>query len=534
MIFERPFLLFALLLVPLAYALAWLARRQRLAAAFAWSRDLGARASALGRRSVWLFASVTALAVIGLAGPRWGTAGANAESRALNLVVVMDVSKSMLAQDVAPNRLGHAVSLARRLVQDLDGDRFALVAFAGHPYLLSPLTLDQSSISLQLDALDPDMASVGGSGLAAALELARHVLTSAPQGGDRAIVVLSDGETFEGTSAMASAGAALRRSGVTLVAIPVGDMRGARIPDPDGGWHHDIDGKVVITVRHDELLRAATDAAHGVFIPAGATDPVGDTRRALAHLNRSVAHDHVAADLVPRAWIFALVAALLLLLQALTRRSAALIAVALMVGGVRTARAQRPSAGTRLLRRGDTVDARAAFAAAAHKESSDTAWFNAGTSALVGGDLPTAISSLERATLSLDPALRQRALYNLGTAYLMQARHDTAQRDTLLASAAAKLRESLLLSPSDRNAKYNYELARRLRPPPPPTSSKSKPGQGNSKSPPPRPQPGRQPSGMTPAQADQVLSAMERAEQQTRQGLNQRARRGELPPGPDW
>jgi tetratricopeptide (TPR) repeat protein len=181
-----------------------------------------------------------------------------------------------------------------------------------------------------------------------------------------------------------------------------------------------------------------------------------------------------------------------------------------------------------------SLDARAAFAAAVRKESSDTAWFNAGTSALVGGDLTTAISSLERATLSLDPALRQRALYNLGTAYLMQARRDTAQRDTLLASAASRLRESLLLAPTDRNAKYNYELARRLRPPPPPSSSKSKPGPGNSKSPPPKQQPGRQPSGMTPAQADQVLSAMERAEQQTRQGQNQRARRGELPPGPDW
>src|SRR5262249_21118121 len=160
-----------------------------------------------------------------------------AESRAINVVIVMDVSRSMLAQDVAPSRLGRAVSLARRLVQDLDGNRFALVVFAGHPYVLSPLTLDESSIALQLDAVDPEMASVGGSGLGAALELARHVLVSSPQGGDRAIVVFTDGESFEGVSALQSAGNALRRSGISLISIPVGDVRGARIPEPDGGFH---------------------------------------------------------------------------------------------------------------------------------------------------------------------------------------------------------------------------------------------------------------------------------------------------------
>jgi hypothetical protein len=127
--------------------------------------------------------------------------------------------------------------------------------------------------------------------------------------------------------------------------------------------------------------------------------------------------------------------------------------------------------------------------------------------------------------------LRQRALYNLGTAYLIQARRDTAQRDTLLSAASSRLQQALLLAPDDRNAKFNYELARHLRPPPKPS-----PGSGKSKvkaqPPPPPPSSGR--SGMTPAEADQVLSAMERAERDTRQRQQQRVRRGEPPPGPDW
>jgi hypothetical protein len=139
---------------------------------------------------------------------------------------------------------------------------------------------------------------------------------------------------------------------------------------------------------------------------------------------------------------------------------------------------------------------------------------------------------LQRAALSLDPALRQRALYNLGTAYLMQARRDTVQRDTLLSAASTRLQQALLLAPDDRNAKFNFELARHLRPPPKASSG----GGAKSKAPPkpaPPPPTGAR-AGMTPAEADQVLSAMERAERETRQRQYQRVRRGEPPPGPDW
>ena len=252
----------------------------------------------MGRWSAVLFALVALAAGAGLAGPRWGSVSRTAESRALNIVVVMDVSKSMLAEDVAPNRLGRATSLARRLIQDLGGDRFALVAFAGHSYLLSPLTLDESAIALQLDAVDPDMASAGGSGLAAALDLARDVLVKSPQGGDRAIVVFSDGESFDPAGALETAGRALRRAGITLVAVPVGDVRGARIPE-NGEFHRDAaTGKEVITSRRDDLLQQAIQAANGVFIPAAAPDPVGEARRALSHLKRAPATDRAVADMI--------------------------------------------------------------------------------------------------------------------------------------------------------------------------------------------------------------------------------------------
>ncbi len=517
---------------PLAAAVGMLAevvRRRRVAAAEAWSLALGAQARRLGRRTPVVLAGATLVAVAAMSGPRWGFASRQLESRARNVVFIVDVSRSMLAQDATPDRLGHSVELARRLLSDLPGDRIALVGFAGDGYLLSPLTLDASAISVQLDALDPDMASEGGSALAAGLDVARSVLAATHEGGDKAIVMFTDGESFDGDAALAAAGRAVARAGISLVTVPVGSVAGARIPEPGGGWHKDASGQEVVTVRRDDLVQLVTNAAHGVVISPESLDPVSDVRQALARLQGAPAADRTGARPVPRAWILALLAAVMVMAHAITRRSAALAILFLAIGLGRAA-AQRPSTGTRFLERGDTTRAATAFLRDARASGSDTAWFNSGTSDLVSGHFTAAIDALQRATLSLDPDLRRRALYNLGTAYLLQARRDTAQRDTLLSAAAAQLQQALLLDPNDVNAKYNYELARRPRPPASPSSApkpRSGGGGGGGPQPPPR-------GTMTRAEAEQVLSAMERAEQQTRRSLYQRQAHGAPVRGPDW
>lgn len=525
------FLLAAPILAVLVFLAARRARGRRLGAARAWSKALGESAAAMGRRSVTLLALAALVAAIGMAGPRWGRASATTESRALNVVLVVDISRSMLARDVPPDRLTRATGFARRLVQDLEGDRLALVAFAARGHLLAPLTLDQSALALQLDALDPEVVSEGGSGLADALGVAGSILEAATQGGDKAVVVFSDGESFEGADALRGAGAALERNGVTVILVPVGGTAGANIPGPDGGWHKDADGKDVVTVRRDDLLQDVADGAGGVVVPADAPDPAGEVRRVLDRLARAPAEDRSADDLIPRAWLFALGAALLLLAQALTRRSAALVALALMAGAG-TAEAQRPSSGSRLLARGDTAGAREAFAAEAQRRGSDTAWFNAGTAALIAGDFVAAQDALERASLSLDPRLRQRALYNLGTTYLTRARQDSTQRDSLLRVATARLQSALQLGPQDAEAKFNYELARRLTPPPPPPQGGGG-GRGGAGQEPAPPGPAND-GGMSQADAEQVLSAMERAERETRMAQARRQRRGSPRLGPDW
>jgi Ca-activated chloride channel family protein len=527
----RLLLIAAPLLAIGIFALAFAARRRRRAAAAAWSATLGAQAMRLGRYSPWLLALVALLTGIAMSGPRWGSLSRTTESRAINVMIVMDVSRSMTAADVLPDRLTRASGLARRLVQDLVGDRVGLIGFSGRGFLLSPLTLDQSAIALQLDALDAEMASEGGSAIGLALDQARIVLNGASQGGDRAVVIFTDGESFDDAARLEAAGRALKQAHITLVAVPIGDVRGARIPEPGGGWHRDAEGKEVVTVRRDDLLQVAVDAAEGVMVSATAPDPSGEARRVLSRLARAPASDRATADLVPRAWIFALAAALLLLGQTITRKSAALVGLLLTAGLAGSASAQRPSPGSRLLERGDSARARDALLKEATRLGTDTAWFNAGTAAMLTGDYPTAVQALQRATTSLDPDLRRRALYNLGTTYLQQARRDTTRRDSLLTSAASNLQSALLLGPRDRDAKFNYELARKLKPPTPPSGGGGK-GSGNGQ-PPPSP-PKNDKGAMSKAEAEQVLSAMERAERETRQSQYQKQRRGQPPTGPDW
>jgi Ca-activated chloride channel family protein len=530
MMADRPWLLWTAPLFGLLVGLlAWGARRTRVRAAVAWSPALGRMAALSGRRSPALLGAAALLMAVGMSGPRWGLASRAAESRAINVVLVMDVSKSMLATDAVPDRLTRAIQVARRLVQDLSGDRLGLVAFAARPYLMSPLTLDQTAIALQLDALDPTMASEGGSALGAALTLAHQVLTQASEGGDRAVVVLTDGESFDGEAAVTAAAGKLVGDHIALVTVPLGGIEGARIPEPDGSWHLDQLGNQVITRRDDVLLRAMTEAAHGELIAADAPDPAGDVRGVLDRLDRAAVRDQLAADLVPRGWLFGLAALAVLVIQAITRRTAALVALALVAAPA--LHAQRPTAAAQLLRHGDTTAALPALVAAAKQRGGDTVWYNAGTAALMQGDLATAFGALERATGSLDPDLRRRALYNLGTAQLLAARRDSTGRDSLLTRAAANLQSALAVAPRDLATKYNYELARRMmRPPPPPTG-------GGGQGPPPPPPPGSPPpsrGSMGESEAEQVLNAMERAERQTRQDLARKQRRGEPPIGPDW
>jgi Ca-activated chloride channel family protein len=481
---------------------------------------------------------VAVAAAAALAGPRWGSRVVTTEAKGLNLVIAVDISRSMLAEDVAPSRLERAKRQARRLVYDLVGDRVGLVAFAGQSFVLSPLTVDGGALHLLIDALDPDLTSAQGTELAALLSQGRELLFAGDPVADRVLVVFTDGEAHDSLAAILAAAERLRRERVRLVLVSEGGVEPVPIPvrDVDGtlvGYQRDPMGEVVATGRRDDILTAVADAARGVLVAAQLSDQAGAVRDLVAAYKRSPQATSTAAQDISRAWIPLLVGTVLLLLHTFTRRSLALVSLLMAVWGGRDAHAQGPRD------HGNDAWARGAYREAAEHyldraregEGGDTTWFNLGTAALALGDTALARQGLERAAASLEPGLRFRALYNLGLLRLRQAERDSGRADQHLDAAAGHYREALLLAPGDHAAKWNLELAMRRMPPrgggePPPSGG----GEGGA---PPPPEP--PPEGLSPAQAQQILNSMSEEERRTRaRQLERRGRERETRGHREW
>jgi Ca-activated chloride channel family protein len=536
------------------FAAAW-ARRARVWRAAAWSEQTARTARAAGRLGSGTLGLAAALAAVALAGPRWGEERIVTETRGLNLVIAVDISRSMLAEDAGVSRLARALREARRLVQDLDGDRIGLVAFAGTSYILSPLSVDGPAITLYLDALDPEIASQGGTALAPALAQGAELLRASPELADRVLVVFTDGEGHDSVAGALREARRLGELGIHLILVAEGGRDPARIPVRDErgalvAWQKDGDGHVIETMRHDEVLGIVADAAQGTLVAAELPDQAGAVRDLVASYKRATASESRTERGRPRAWIPLFLAIVVLGVQTATRRTAALVAltlfVALPAGAQEAPAPARPrSPAEKAWDRGNAAQAALAYLAElAVRQDDDTAWYNAGTAALAAGDADAARASLARAAASLDPDVRFRALYNLGLLALGQARRDSGSRDAHLADAERAYREALLLKPRHLPAKWNLELVRRMRgsgasrqnpqtPPPPRSSGDAPPDQRGSGAANAQGQGGPS-GGLSEAQADQVLRSIGQEELRTRRDRTSRNRRAVAAGVKDW
>ena len=525
------------------FAAAW-ARRTRIRRAALWSQETVRQAVTAGRLGPTALAVAAFLGVVALAGPRWGEERIVAETRGLSVVLAVDISRSMLAEDATPSRLRRAVREARRLVQDLDGDRVGLIAFAGSSYILSPLSIDGSALTLYLDALDPDMASQGGTGLAPALRQGGELLQASSDLADRVLVVFTDGEAHDSLPPIIAQAQRLKADGIRLILVAEGGRTATRIPVRDDhgtllAYQKDEDGRVIETTRRDDMLGAAADAAQGTLVAADLPDQAGAVRDLVASYRRARASETRTEQSRPRAWMPLMLAVMLLVVQAATRRTAALVGIAFAcvatlpgAGAAQQPRLPR-SPAEKAWDRHDLRRARVAYLSElAARRTEDAAWYNAGTAALADSDAETAQASLAHAAASLDPDIRFRALYNLGLLALRQADDDSAGRDGHLADAERAYREALLLRPHDRPAKWNLELAVRHRGSSqnkaPPSGGGSGPSGGGTRN------AGGAEGGLSPTQAEQLLRSIGHEELRTRRDRTGLMRHPAEPGVKDW
>jgi Ca-activated chloride channel family protein len=222
---------------------------------------------------VGLFLAGFSFLILALCNLQTGSKLREVKREGADIIVCLDVSNSMLAQDLSPNRLSRAKYALEKMIDLLEGDRLGLVIFAGEAYVQLPITTDYNAAKMFLESVGPGMVPVQGTKIAAAIEKAAESFTS-DEGKNRAIILITDGENHE-SAALEAADEAAKKD-IMINTIGIGSQNGVPIPVSEGGgakgYRKDKDGQVVVTKLNSELLKEIAAKANGVFVQASQAD----------------------------------------------------------------------------------------------------------------------------------------------------------------------------------------------------------------------------------------------------------------------
>ncbi len=220
---------------------------------------------------LWRIAA--AMLVVALTGPQLGSKMTEAKVSGIDIMVAVDVSNSMLAEDLRPNRITLARRALEKLLDNLHGDRIGIVVFAGQAFVQLPITNDYAAGKLFLSSVNPDVVPVQGTAIGTAIDLSLMSFDFSNPG-QKAIIVITDGENHE-DDALGAATAAAER-GVKVYTIGMGSAKGSPIPDMRNGqavgFKKDRDGKTVISQLNEDMLRQIAAAGNGDYIKASSSE----------------------------------------------------------------------------------------------------------------------------------------------------------------------------------------------------------------------------------------------------------------------
>lgn len=268
--FETPEYLYLLLLLP-ALAVAhylWAFRKRRNLRKYgdpALLKLFMPDVSRLRTELKFCFLQLSLLfLIIALARPQYGTRVDTRKRSGIEAIIAMDVSNSMLAEDVRPNRLEKAKMMVSNLVDNMTDDKIGLIVYAGQAFVQLPITSDYVSAKMFLETISPSMIEMQGTDIATAISLASNSFTS-QEGVSRAIFVITDGEDNEGGAVEAAKAAA--QKGIHVYMLGVGEPGGAPIPIPGTGQYIiDNEGNTVISRLNEDMCREIANAGNGNYI----------------------------------------------------------------------------------------------------------------------------------------------------------------------------------------------------------------------------------------------------------------------------
>ncbi|MDB6038068.1 MAG: Mg-chelatase subunit ChlD, partial [Verrucomicrobiales bacterium] len=458
-------------------------KRQTLIAQFVQSRLLAQLTVGVSRqmqrtRLILLFCAVT-FVFLAMCGPQWGFIWEEASTRGRDILVAIDTSRSMLAEDVAPNRLTRAKLAAIDLMRLAKQDRLGMIAFAGSAFLQCPLTLDEEAFRQSVNVLDTGIIPQGGTSLSEAIEVALNAFGKEERQNHKVLVLFTDGEDHE-TGALDAAKKAAEK-GMRIFTIGVGTANGEllRIRDEKGALAYvkDDQGNAVKSRLDEKLLQGIATEANGFYLPLqGANTMETLYQRGLAPLPTSELSSKMVKKFRER-FQWPLGIALLFLIGELflpdrktpkrvaaTTQNSALMAILLfLIFGANSAPAS-PAKAMRDYKAGHFKDSANEYSRLLEKQPEDPRLhFNAGSAAYQAKEYDKAVKEFSTAVGSPNIELQQSSYYNLGnTLYRAGEQDSESQKKSEAWEQAVKSYDSALkLNPKDTDAAYNRDVVKK-------------------------------------------------------------------------
>ena len=420
----------------------------------------------------WLLQAALALIIVMLARPQLGTKISHEKRQGIETIIAMDISNSMLAQDVTPSRLDRCKMMVENLVDNFTDDKIGLIVFAGDAFIQLPITSDYVSAKMFLADIQPSLIATQGTDIALAISKAVNSFTQ-EEGIGKAIIVITDGEDHEGGAVEAAQEA--RKKGMRVYVLGVGSKGGAPIPDGNGGYMKDRAGNTVMTRLNQDMCRDIAKAGGGAYIHV---DNNSDAQRQLdnelAKLSKKETETTVYSDFDEQFQAVGILVLLLLIAELCLlecknpllknvrffkgkRRYASDILVLMLVSTIPTqAQSDRSNIreGNRLFRSGKHADSEVSYRKAMEKNPRNPqAAYNLGN-ALFAQKKDSAAVVAYQSGVQLETSAKRKAMgyHNMGV---------VCQSHKMFSEAIEAYKNALRLNPKDDEARYNLELCKK-------------------------------------------------------------------------
>lgn len=254
------------------------------------------------------------LIIVVIAGPQFGSKLETVKRQGVEIMICLDVSNSMLAEDVAPNRLEKAKQMLARLTDGFSNDKVGLIVFAGDAFTQLPITSDYVSAKMFLSTINPSMVSTQGTAIGSAINLALRSFTP-NEASDKTIILITDGENHEGDAVKTAAAAS--EKGIRVNIVGIGDPKGSPIPvGTSNDYMKDRNGNPVITKLSEEMCQEIAAAGQGIYVRADNTNSaLRALQKEIEKMNKTEMDSKVYSEYDERFQIFAWIAFILLVID---------------------------------------------------------------------------------------------------------------------------------------------------------------------------------------------------------------------------